>query len=506
MACVQGAHAAEAGHRPCRVQPERVLAVRGWRDSDSPQYLESDLFEATNTPGSQVHDQMVLLAHQRLAELQVGRRRFDWDGSEFGEPIARPEQIPDDSLAWRIWLYLGGRGTGKTRASGERVRHWVKTGRSRLGMIGATAADARDVMVEGESGMLAICQDQDRDHRGNLVGRPKYEPSKRRLTWENGAIATLYSAEEPQRLRGPQHEGIWGDEICAWKYMREVWDMAQFGLRLGTNPQMILSTTPKPIRLLREIIADPDTITTRGSTFDNKDNLSKHFIDQITKQYEGTTLGKQEIYAAILEEAEGALWRREWLDKARCKVAPELAKVCVSVDPAVTANEETSNETGIITCGTVRDLSQGFVLADDSGVYTPLGWAKAAIAAYHKHQANYILAEVNNGGDLVIQNIKNVDATIPIKTVHARKGKYLRAEPVAALYEQGRVFHLEDFEKLEDQLVCWEPLGDMPSPDRLDALVHGMTSLMIKGAPSNADFVAPPMGAKVEPLVSGFGG
>ena len=238
------------------------------------------------------------------------KKRFDWDGELYGTPIGRPEQIPPTGSDWRVWLYLGGRGTGKTRAAGERVRKWVREGRSRLGLIAPTAADARDVMIEGESGLLAICHPSDRDHRGNITGRPLYEPSKRRISWENGAIATLYTAEEPSRLRGPQHEGIWCDELCAWKYVRETWDMAQFGLRLGDNPQTIVSTTPKPMRILRDMVADPTTITTTGSTFDNTPNLAAHFIEQISRKYEGTTLGRQELYADILDEAEGALWRR----------------------------------------------------------------------------------------------------------------------------------------------------------------------------------------------------
>ena len=467
--------------------------------------------------GRGLNRQAIEEAHRRLAELRDSRRLYDWDGKMFGTPVGRPEQIPPNTQDWRTWLYLGGRGTGKTRAAGEKVRQWVRDGRTRLGLIAPTAADARDVMIEGNSGLLAICHDADTDYRGNITGRPIYEPSKRRVTWQNGAMATLYTAEEPSRLRGPQHEGLWCDELCAWKYVRETWDMAQFGLRIGDNPQVIVSTTPKPMRILRDMAADPTTFVSTGSTFDNKANLAAHFIDQISAKYEGTTLGRQELYAAILDEAEGALWRREWLDAAKMKIedVPDLARVCVSVDPAVSANEETSNETGIIIMGVTPGAAKGFVMEDCSGIYTPLGWARAVISAYHRHQADFILAEVNNGGDLVVQNIKNLDNTLPIRTVHARKGKYLRAEPIAALYEQNRVFHamgekkrtdnpwsafdkkpVKDFEALEDQMVQWEPLGDLPSPDRLDALVHGLTALMIKAPPSSGDIMPAPGGKK----------
>jgi len=447
-----------------------------------------------------LHDEAILAAHRRLAYLYQERASGDWDGREFGKPVGRPEQIPDDSKPWRTWLYLGGRGTGKTRAAAERVRRWVKEGRKRLGIIAPTAADARDTMIEGESGLLNVCRDADHTDDGEYLGKPRYEVSKRRVTWGNGAMVTAYSAEEPQRLRGPQHEGIWADEICAWQYMRETWDMAQFGLRLGSNPQMIISTTPKPLRLLHEIVADSSTIVTRGSTFDNEANLSSHFIERVREKYEGTSLGLQELYAQILEEAEGALWKRAWLDKARCETYPDLARVCVSIDPAVTANEETSDECGIIVCGVTGDGQHGFVLDDLSGILTPLAWARTALDAYDKYDADFILAEVNNGGDLVIQNIKAADSTraVNIHTVHARKGKYLRAEPVSALYEQGRVFHVGNFEVLEDQLVSWEPLGKIDSPDRLDALVHGFTSLMVKAKPLSADMVAAPLGSKDE--------
>ncbi len=440
-------------------------------------------------------------AHQRLAELTLDKMAHDWTGRVTGTPLARPEQLPPEG-DWFVWVYLAGRGAGKTRAAGEWVREQVRLGFTRIGMIAPTAGDARDVQVEGESGLLAVCHESDVDIHGNPLGRPDYQPSKRRLTWQNGAMATLYSAEEPSRLRGPQHEKLWCDEMAAWQYMREAWDMAMFGLRLGKKPQAVISTTPKPRALLRKIIADPTTAVTRGSTYSNFDNLSPHFIEMVKKEYEGTTLGRQELHAEMLDEAEGALWTRATIDNNRCAEAPDLPMVCVSIDPAVTATEE-SSETGIITVGTTTDRALGFVLDDSSGRHTPLTWAKIAIDNYHKFSADYILAEVNNGGDLVIQNIRNLDPNIPCRTVVARKGKYLRAEPVAAIYEQNRVKHVGNFDDLEDQMVSWEPLGDLPSPDRIDALVHGLTSLMIRTAGRSPSTIPPPRGIRLEHDIPG---
>lgn len=440
------------------------------------------------------------------------------------------------SVANPTSLFLVGKSlipTHNTRSAAEYIRHWVMEGRTRLALVAATAADCRDVMVSGESGILSVCFEDDKDFKGNFIGKPVYEASKRRVIWANGAIATMYSSETPSRLRGPQHMGAWCDELCSWQYARETFDMLQFGNRIGDNPQLIITTTPKPINLLREIASDPETIVTRGSTYDNADNLAPTFIHTIQKKYEGTSMGKQEIYAEILDEIEGALWRRAWLEKAHCRTAPDLVRVGVSIDPAVTANEETSSETGIVVGGITQNADKGYLLEDLSGIYTPLEWARKAAEAYYRHNADFIIAEVNNGGDLVIQNIKNYDKNIPCQTVHARKGKYLRAEPVSALYEQGRIYHvrnygvrrdvpvyaaefdklseeeksslhyIKDYEQLEDQLISWYPLGDMPSPDRLDALVHLFTALMIKPAAFSGS-MALPAGSLVEPFISGL--
>lgn len=383
-------------------------------------------------------------------------------------------------------MALAGRGFGKTRLGAEWIREQVKAGYGRLAMIAPTASDARDVMVEGESGIMAVCWAGDKALDGSPIGRPVYEPSKRRLTWENGAIATLFSAEEPERLRGPQFDAGWCDELAAWKYLRDTWDMYQFGLRLGNDPRTVITTTPKPLALIREISKDQNTHVTRGSTFDNAGNLAPTFLKAIRDKYEGTRLGRQELYAEVLDEAEGALWSRETLEKAYVKEQPEMARIVVALDPAITAKEE-SDETGIVVCGLGRD-GKGYLLADRSGRYSPGDWARQAIKLYDEFGADRIIAEGNQGGDMVKHTIQTERKNAAVKIVHASRGKAARAEPVAALYEQEKVKHVGAYPDLEDQLVTWEPLGGMPSPDRLDALVWGITELMIGATPAKPIF------------------
>lgn len=394
--------------------------------------------------------------------------------------LARDEQIQPEG-DWQNWMILAGRGWGKSRTGAEWVRQQVVSGVKRLHLIAPTASDARDVMVEGESGLLACCWAGDRTVTGELLGRPAYEPSKRRLTWENGAVATLFSAEEPERLRGPQAEAMWCDELAAWKYLRETWDMAQFGLRLGARPRTCITTTPKPLKLIREIMADPRTVVTRGSTFDNAGNLAPTFLQTIRDKYEGTRLGRQELYAEVLEEAEGALWSRAQVEACRHRgPLPEMLRVVIAVDPATTSTEE-SDETGIVAVGLGVDR-RGYVLEDASGRYAPDKWAKKALELYDRHRADRIVAEGNQGGDMVTHTIHTERKNAPVTRVHAKVGKRARAEPVAALYEQGKVSHCADMPDLEDQMVIWEPLSGLPSPDRLDAMVWGLTELMVTGS------------------------
>ena len=368
---------------------------------------------------------------------------------------------------------LAGRGWGKTKAGAEWVRKRASAHRfGRIALIGATAADVRDVMIEGESGILAVC---------SPAQRPAYEPSKRRLTWPNGTIATAYSADEPDRLRGPQHSDAWCDEICAWRYP-EAWDQLRFGLRLGTDPRAVVTTTPRPTRLVRELLADPTTVVTRGATHENRANLPTSFLDKIVQTYEGTRLGRQELYAEVLEDTPGALWTRDRLESLRVREAPELRTIVIGVDPAVSMGSE-SAETGIVVAGIGREDGHGYVLDDRSGRYSPDGWAQRVVNAFDTHLANRVVAEANQGGDLVVNNLHTARRTLPVLKVHATRGKRTRAEPVAALYEQGRIHHVGYFGALEDQMCTWEPsLSD--SPDRVDALVWALTELMVDRDPS----------------------
>jgi phage terminase large subunit-like protein len=387
---------------------------------------------------------------------------------------ARPEQLPPPG-DWTIWAMVAGRGTGKTRAGSEWVRSLAESGAAyRIALVGPTAADTRDVMVEGDSGILSVCPDWN---------RPLYEPSKRRLTFPNGVICTMFSSEEPDRLRGPQHGAAWCDELGAWRNVQATWDMLQFGMRLGKNPRTLITTTPKPIKILKEIVArnGQDVFVTRGSTYDNRANLAPSFFTQIVKRYEGTRLGRQELNAEILEDIEGALWTRDMIEAARRpkEFFPDLKRVVVAIDPACSSGED-SDESGIIVAGVGYD-DAGYVLEDLSGRYTPTEWATKAVGAYRRHRADRIVAEVNQGGAMVENTIRVIDPNVPLRLVHASRGKIVRAEPVSALYEQGRIHHVGGFAELEDQLCSFAP-GSKDSPDRLDALVYALTDLMIGGA------------------------
>ena len=393
---------------------------------------------------------------------------------------ARESQKPPHG-DWRIWLLIAGRGFGKTRTGAEFVRACVAARLARrVALVAPTALDARNVMVEGESGLLSI---------GPAGERPDYEPSLHRLTWRNGAIATTYSADEPDRLRGPQHDFAWCDELAAWRYPA-AWDMLMFGLRVGADPRVVVTTTPRPIKLLRELLADPKVVTTRGRTIENQANLAPAFLDQIVRRYQGTRLGRQELDAEILDDMPGALWQRGMIEAARTSTAPELSRVVVAIDPAVSASEE-ADETGIIVAG--RDANgQGYVLADGSGRYTPAEWAGVAIKAYRTHQADRIVAEINNGGDMVEATLRMIDPNVPFSAVRAARGKVARAEPVAALYEQGRIHHIGAFPQLEDQMCSFTSDFDRNaagySPDRVDALVWAFTDLLVAPIPAEGSF------------------
>lgn len=406
-------------------------------------------------------DQAAFLA--RLTEDQAQALLYDWRGFH-----ARPNQIAPEG-DWYIWLLMAGRGYGKTRTGGEWVKEREQNGARHIALVAETAADARDVMVEGESGLLRLYPKAD---------RPLYEPSKRRVTWPSGAVATLFNATEPDQLRGPQFDTAWTDEIAKWRYARETWDMLQFGMRLGHDPRLVVTTTPRPIELVKAIVAGQEgkVVVTRGKTSDNAANLAATFLERITARYAGTRLGRQELDAEILGDLPGALWSLASLDAYRLKEAPKMGRIVVAVDPAVT-NTETSDEHGIIVAG--MSEQRGIVLEDASLSGSPMEWARRAVSLYRSWGADAIVVEVNQGGDMVSHTLRTIDPNVKIKEVRASRGKHVRAEPIAALYEQGRVAHVGSFPVLENQLTQMTTTGfeGDGSPDRVDALVWAMTEL-----------------------------
>lgn len=381
---------------------------------------------------------------------------------------ARKNQLEPEDGDWRTWLILAGRGWGKTRAGAEWVNKMARSGKyKRMHLVGATASDIRDIMVEGPSGIIDTSPPW---------FRAQYRPTKRRVEWPNGAWALAFSADEPERLRGEQCEAAWCDELAAWRYP-EAWTQLMLGLRLGTNPRVVVTTTPRPTRLIKKLHAAESTHVTHGITFENFDNLAAAFTEEIVTQYEGLRKGRQELYAEILADAEGALWKTPDIEEMRVEKAdvPEMNRTVVAVDPAMTFGESAS-ETGIMVCG--KDYQDhGYVLQDASGKLRPDEWARKVIALYHQWDADKVVAEKNQGGELVRHTLQVYDNTVPIKLVHASKNKQTRAEPVAGVYEQGKIHHVGAFPELESQMVEWEP--GMTSPDRLDALVWGFTELFI---------------------------
>ena len=409
-------------------------------------------------------------AYQRnLPEPEAARLTYNW-------PLhARDSQLPPDG-DWDTWLILAGRGFGKTRTGAEWVRAQVEDGQAgRIALVGRTLPEAQSIMVHGESGIINICPPWN---------KPIYEPSKRKLTWPNGAHALAFSSHEPDQLRGPQFDAAWCDELASWQYPDQAWDNLSFALRLGRQPRAVVTTTPRHIELVRALPNSPGVQVTRGTTFDNKDNLPPSFFNQLLERYDGTSIGRQEIYAEIIEEDENALWKREWIENARLSAHPPIARIVVSIDPAMSTRPN-SSETGIVVVGADMHRKHAYVLADESGKLTPNSWALRAAHLFDKFNATRIIAEDNAGGNMVKSTLKNaVDRTLPYKGIKARRGKYIRAEPVAALYEQGRVHHVGRFPQLEDQMCTWTPdLGPSNSPDRADALVHAITELIIDRNP-----------------------
>lgn len=410
-----------------------------------------------------------------LSVEQLNALPYEW------EAMARPEQLAPAG-DWLTWLLLAGRGCGKSRTGAEWVRRQASDMPGTHGaLVAPTAADARDVMVKT---LLSCTPAWEGLH---------YEPSKRSLVWANGSTATLYSAEEPDRLRGPQHHWAWADEIAVWQYADEVWDMLMMTLRLGARPRVVVSTTPRPIDLLRGdgqsgrrlgIMRMAETVITRGSTFDNAANLSPAFLETVKARYEGTRLGRQELYAEMLDDVEGSLWKHATIDGSRRTQVPPLKRIVVAVDPSGSA-KRTADEAGIVVAGIGecsclgRVDTHGFVLEDITGRYSPRDMGVKAIEAYHKYQAHRLVAEDNFGGKIVEDLIHLIDRTVAYRAVHASRGKLVRAEPVAALYEQGRVHHVGIHRELEDEMCGYAPLISTESPGRMDALVWALTDLML---------------------------
>ena len=380
---------------------------------------------------------------------------------------ARPNQL-EPGGNHRYWLVLAGRGFGKTRAGVEWVRSQIESGKAhRAVVVAPTAADCRDTITEGPSGFLACCPPWN---------RPTYEPSKRRLTWKSGAQVALYSAEEPDRLRGVNTDLLLADELAAWP-RPEAWDMAQFALRLGSNPRAMITTTPRPTRLIRELLADTETVTTRGSTYDNAANLAAPFLDAIVKRYEGTRLGRQEIFAEVLDDVDGAILTRAQIDELRVDQPGDLGRTVVGVDPAVTAGED-ADQTGIVVTAKGVD-GHLYALADRSCRLGPAGWAQRVVDAFHEFAADTIVAERNQGGLMVEHTIRSISADVPIKLVNASKAKHVRAEPILSLFEQGKAHTTPNMDELEAQLASFSVEGYEAdgSPDSADAFIWAATEL-----------------------------
>jgi len=388
--------------------------------------------------------------------------------------LARPEQLPP-AHDWRTWLLMGGRGSGKTRAGAEWVHDLAiadgEKSELRIALVAETLGDAREVMIDGVSGICRIARRM----------KPDFEISRRRLVWPNGAVAYLFSSEDPEALRGPQFHFAWCDELAKWRYGQECWDMLQFGLRLGHAPRQIVTTTPRAVPLLKRLMAEDDAVLTRISTADNRANLAPGFIKALSSRYGGTRLGRQELDGELIEDREDALWRRSDLETIVARRAMASGRIVVAVDPP--AGSGRNSVCGIVVAGGMEN-GGALVLADcsvEGG--SPAQWARAVVEAYRRFDADRVVAEINQGGDMVTAMLRSVDERLPVSTVRAKRGKFLRAEPVAALYEQGRVRHAGHFARLVDQMCDFGPdgLSAGRSPDRLDALVWALTALLLEG-------------------------
>ena len=409
----------------------------------------------------------------REESLVVASDLYDWEGT-----FARPSQCRPQG-DWRVWAINAGRGFGKTRTGAENVNRWAfEHPGCRIALVARTHADLREVMIEHRrAGVLATAPPW---------FMPRYEPSNRHIVWPSmdgapSSMATTFTAEEPDDLRGPEVDFAWCDELASWTHLADTWDNLKLALRGAEYPRTIVTTTPRPLKFLRKLYDDEFTVVTGGSTYENEANLPQAFLHEIERLYGGTTRGRQELYAELLDEAEGSLWTRKGIEAFRVLQAPDLSRIVVAIDPAVTSTEA-SDETGIVAAGCVPTNGRDhyYVLRDVSDRYTPFQWATTAVSTFEEILADRIIGEVNNGGDMVESTLRTVSEDVPYRAVHASRGKYARAEPVAALYEQGRVHHVGNFDDLEDQLCNWVPNSKQRSPDRLDALVWAISELMGK--------------------------
>jgi phage terminase large subunit-like protein len=449
---------------------------------------------------------LLAVAARRLRESQANHARvvngYDW------AKVARPEQIapgePGAAISrrdWRYWVIKAGRGFGKTRCGAETVRRQVAQGRRRyVALVAPTLGDGRKLMIEGPTGILAVTPKAE---------RPRWVEKDRELIWPNGAIGNLYTSEEPERARGGNHDFLWCDELGSWRNAEMTWKLIRLALRItgprGDRPQAVITMTPRPTPVIRALLANPGAAIQSGTTYDNVDNLDPDFFEALREEFDGTRLGKQEIEGELLGDTPGAMFKMSQIEASRVKAIPfDLLRMVVAIDPAVADLEERKKaanseiylaETGIVVAGRGRCLCKGtedqhaFVVGDLSGYYQPEEWARLAVQAYTDHKADRVIAEVNNGGALVQATLRAYggEKHVAYHAVTASRGKAIRAEPIATLYEQGKVHHLGVHAKLEDQMTTWNPLMSKKSPDRLDANVWGLTDLMLgPGSPRRA--------------------
>lgn len=457
---------------------------------------ESPWLSPTNTSESSIErfpQESTASSEKRLNELKARKtarlaieEKFGPEAAALIWEINAHEHQKEPSGDWTTWLILGGRGAGKTRAGAEWIRAVIageaandNRQKPAIALVAETYADAREIMIEGPSGILAVTA---------AASRPAFEPSRRRLVWPGGALAYAFSAEDPDGLRGYQFTAAWSDELAKWRYADETWSNLQLALRLGDKPRQVVTTTPRPMALLKRLLDAPTTELSRATTYDNRAHLSDAFFTEIAHAYEGTALGRQELLGELIDDVPGALWTWDLIEAARISHYPPLQRIVVAVDPPATSGPD-ADECGIIAAGAAEIGGErvAYVLADRSAAgLSPRQWAEKALAAYHEFEADRIVVEVNQGGDMAKAVIAQIDPAAAIRGVHATRGKRLRAEPVAALYERGRVRHVGAFAKLEDQMTTYTGglttcarAGSGASPDRLDALVWALTDLML---------------------------